>query len=114
MSSRSSRKARGPEYAAEVRKSAAEMLNRAMQVALYGSLREQKLHEELKKHLQEEKKRWQELRGELLKRSQQDKEKNGLYLFIFIFLFVLLTVFQVKCIGNLILKGAFYLSETAP
>ena len=85
MSSRSSRKARGPEYAAEVRKSAAEMLNRAMQVALYGSLREQKLHEELKKHLQEEKKRWQELRGELLKRSQQDKEKNGLYLFFFLF-----------------------------
>ena len=85
MSSRSSRKARGPEYAAEVRKSAAEMLNRAMQVALYGSPREQKLHEERKKRLQEEKKRWEELRGELLKRSQQESMKNGLYLFIYIY-----------------------------
>ena len=94
MSSGSARKARGPEYAAEVRKSAAEMLNRAMQVALYGSPREQKLHEERKKRLQEEKKRWEELRGELLKRSQQESMKNGLYLFIFIFLLVLLRALQ--------------------
>ena len=95
MSSRFSRKARGPEYAAEVRKSAAEMLNRAMQVALYGSPREQKLHEERKKRLQEEKKRWEELRGELQKRSQQESMKNCLYLIIFIYF-------------------SYYLSETAP
>ena len=62
---------------AQARKSATELPNRAKQVALFGSPRKQKLHEQRTRLI--------ELRQELLKLSQQEKVINCLYLFFFLF-----------------------------